>query len=173
MQGMDKNDHQPTNDFDSTLIQKTRTQLEQTGKLAELRKYWQHGRFSVYDHSLSVADLALRIARRLPFRFDEASLVRGALLHDYFLYDWHIPERGRPLHGFYHPKTALDNARRDYGVNDTESDIIRHHMFPLTLIPPRTREGLVVCLADKICAFRETPRRKPKINPSPGAKDAP
>lgn len=158
---MYKTDIQSEHPAHPSLIRKTRDQLERTGKLAALRQFRQHGHCSVYDHSLGVASLALRIARRLPLHFDEASMVRGALLHDYFLYDWHIPERGRPLHGFYHPKAALDNARRDYGINDTEADIIRHHMFPLTLSPPRTREGLVVCLADKICALKETLRRKP------------
>lgn len=138
------------------LIRSQVRQLERTGRFASLRQYRQHGSCSVYDHSLKVAALSLRIGRSLPFRFDEASMARGALLHDYFLYDWHVKDESRPLHGFYHPKAALRNARRDYGVNAVETDIIRHHMFPLTLSPPRTREGLVVCLADKICALRET-----------------
>ena len=102
---------------------------------------------------------ALELARRLRLKVDEDSLVRGALLHDYFLYDWHEPDPDRPLHGFYHPKAALKNARRDYGVNAREEDIILHHMFPLTLSPPRTKEGLLVCLADKLCAIKETVMR--------------
>ena len=130
--------------------------LEKTGRLAQLRQYKQHGKTTVYDHSLAVANLALRIARRLHLRIDEDSLIRGALLHDYFLYDWHVPDPGRPLHGFWHPKAALKNASEDFDLNRRERNIIRRHMFPLTLMPPATREGLVVCLADKICAFRET-----------------
>lgn len=135
-------------------------ELEQSGQLASLRDFRQHGACSVYDHSVAVASLALKLARRLRLRVDEAALVRGALLHDYFLYDWHEPEPGRPLHGFYHPKAALKNARRDYGVNAKETDIILHHMFPLTLSPPRTKEGLLVCVADKVCALKETVKRK-------------
>lgn len=130
--------------------------LKRTGRLAALRGYRQHGAYSVYDHVVAVAAMALRIAGALHLRVDETALVRGALLHDYFLYDWHVPDPDRPLHGFYHPKAALANAQRDYGVNALEADIILRHMFPLTLVPPRTREGLVVCIADKVCALRES-----------------
>ena len=133
--------------------------LEKQGRLSQLRDYCQHGHTSVYDHVLSVADLALRFSRCLPFRVDEDALVRGALLHDYFLYDWHIPEPGRPLHGFYHPRAALQNAMADFKLGRLEKNIIRRHMFPLTLTPPTTLEGILVCLADKVCALRETFRR--------------
>ena len=82
--------------------------------------------------------------------------MRGALLHDYFLYDWHEAPGKHKLHGFTHPKTALRNAMRDTGLNEIEKDIIIHHMFPLTPIPPKSREGMIVCTADKICAAKET-----------------
>lgn len=130
--------------------------LAREGRLDELRRFRQHGAVSVYDHSMDVAATALRLSRALRLRVDEDSLIRGALLHDYFLYDWHVRDRERPLHGFYHPKAALQNARRDYRVNVREADIIGRHMFPLTPLPPRTREGLLVCFADKLCALRET-----------------
>lgn len=134
--------------------------LAAKGRLDELHNYMQHGTCSVYDHSLGVASLALRLSRHLPLKVDESALVRGALLHDYFLYDWHVPDPDRPLHGFYHPKAALENARRDFRLTAKEEDIIAHHMFPLTLVPPRTVEGLLVCLADKVCAVRETFQQK-------------
>lgn len=53
--------------------------------------YIQHGRFSVYAHSFLVASLCVYIAEKLRLKLDTRSLVRGALLHDYFLYDWHTP----------------------------------------------------------------------------------
>ena len=143
-----------------SLVEAHAARLEQGGRLGQLKAYRQHGRCSVYDHSLDVASLALRLSRRLHLKTDESALIRGALLHDYFLYDWHVRQPGRPLHGFYHPKAALHNARQDYQLNRKEEDIIRRHMFPLTPVPPRTLEGLLVCLADKICAVRESLHRK-------------
>ena len=131
-------------------------ELEAAGRLSLLKEYRQHGSTTVYDHVLSVASTALRLARRMRLRIDEDSLIRGALLHDYFLYDWHVRDPERPLHGFYHPKAALKNASEDFRLNQRERNIIRRHMFPLTPVPPATKEGLLVCLADKLCALRET-----------------
>ncbi len=116
----------------------------------------QHGNVSVLAHSLGVAYLCLLVAGILRLRLDYRSLVRGALLHDYFLYDWHDKDPSHRLHGFYHPKRALDNAQRDFSLNSTERNIIIRHMFPLTPIPPKTKEGIVVCIADKVCALLET-----------------
>lgn len=144
---------------DEALIRRTLETLERTGRFHELRHYAQHGGTTVYDHSVSVARAALNLARRLPVRLDYLSLVRGALLHDYFLYDWHVPDPLRPNHALFHPRIAWDNAERDYGLNHTEADIIRRHMFPLVPVPPRTKEGWIVCWVDTWCAFRETVNR--------------
>ena len=116
------------------------------------KKYIQHSRFSVYSHELHVAHFALKIDRIFHLHCDRKSLVRGALLHDYFLYDWH---KGGPgdihpkLHGFYHPGIALANAERDFNLNDSERDVIRKHMWPLTVVPPLYREAWAVTAADK------------------------
>ena len=116
----------------------------------------QHGSVSVLAHSIGVAYLCLMIAGFFHLRVDRRSMVRGALLHDYFLYDWHERDASHRLHGFRHPKRALQNAQRDFTLNENEQNIIRRHMFPLTPIPPKTREGAIVCAADKICALLET-----------------
>ncbi len=116
----------------------------------------QHGAVSTYQHSVSVALCSMRLALRLGLEVDMRSMVRGALLHDYFLYDWHDPSRTPRFHGYTHPKTALLNAERDFCLNNIERDIIKKHMFPLTPIPPRYIESFIVMVADKICATRET-----------------
>ena len=84
--------------------------------------------------------------------------MRGALLHDYFLNDWHKKDDGHRWHGFRHGKTAARNAKRDYRLNRLEEYIIASHMFPLTVLPPKSKEGWMVCLADKWCAAEETVR---------------
>jgi uncharacterized protein len=124
--------------------------------LEQEKHFMQHGKVSVYQHSLSVAYMSLYLARRWKLSLDERSLVRGALLHDYFLYDWHVPAPEHSLHGFSHAGAALKNARRDFELNRLEQDIIEKHMFPLNIRPPRYKESMLVCLADKICATKET-----------------
>ena len=43
-------------------------------------------------------------------------------------------------------------------------DIIRKHMWPMTVVPPRCREAWLVCLADKYASTLETLKiRKGKI----------
>ena len=130
--------------------------LEQSGEFNKNHDFIQHGSISVYDHCVDVALCSCRIAELLPFHINMSSLIRGALLHDYFLYDWHVKSDAHRLHGFFHPGVALANAERDYDLNPLEKSIIIHHMFPLTLMPPTCREAWIVCLADKICASRET-----------------
>ncbi|RHP26673.1 HD domain-containing protein [Clostridium sp. AM27-31LB] len=111
-------------------------------------------------HSVSVAYMSCYIAEKYNLSVDYYSLITGALLHDYFLYDWHDKEDGhkRP-HGFYHPSAALANAERDFEINSRTKNIIKRHMFPLTPIPPVCLEGWVVCIADKICSTKETIKR--------------
>ena len=120
------------------------------------KSFIQHGYVSIYDHCLKVAYVSLLIAHIVPFKVDERSLVRGALLHDYFLYDWHIYDSSHKFHGFTHPKVSLINALKDFDLNLIERDIIVKHMFPLTINPPRYRESIIVSIADKICALIET-----------------
>lgn len=119
------------------------------------KDFIQHGSISCYDHSLNVAKKSLLIAGFLLIfiKINEKSLIRGALLHDYFLYDWH--KSGHRLHGFFHAKRALKNAESDFKLNDIEKNIIKRHMFPLNICPPKYRESWIVCLADKLCAVEE------------------
>ena len=128
-------------------------QLAQAGRLDLTREFIQHGDVTVYTHVTSVARASLSFAERLGrvgVSVDRASLLRGALLHDYFLYDWHNPD---PSHRLFF---ALARAEEDFELTPRERNIIVRHMFPLVPVPPTCREAWIVCLADKWCALRET-----------------
>lgn len=127
---------------------------------ARLRAFRHHGEVTVYEHCYRVARLSVWLAKGLRVRYNARSLVRGALLHDYYLYDWHEKDASHRLHGLFHPKKAMLNARRDFGTGKAEDEIILRHMFPLTPIPPRTREALLVSAADKLSTFLEYSRKK-------------
>ena len=120
------------------------------------RQYLHHGTCSVYEHSVSVARTCLYLANRMNLTVDERALVRGALLHDYFLYDWHEKDPSHAWHGFHHASVALRNACRDFSLGEIEQDMIYCHMFPLNPRLPRYREGWILILADKLCSGRET-----------------
>jgi uncharacterized protein len=87
----------------------------------------QHGKVSVFSHSVAVAEYSCRFAKKLEkllrLKIDRRSLVRGALLHDFFQYDWH--DDWDLLHGWKHPRIALENAQRQFSLNSKERNIIR------------------------------------------------
>lgn len=130
----------------------------QSPNFRSTRAHIQHGTMTVNSHCRNVAECSLAWSRKLPFTVSERELIRGALLHDYFLYDWHIGDYRKPynLHGYYHPGRALRNAEKEYSLTDTEKEIIKKHMWPLTLVPPMCREAWIVTVADKWCSILET-----------------
>ena len=132
-------------------------------RFAVEEEFIQHGNTSCLLHSIAVAYFCYRIAKKLHFLdFRLYELVRGALLHDYFLYDWHIePKRKNGMHGFSHPFTAFYNALFDFELSDVERDIITRHMFPLVPLIPRYKESHLVSFVDKICSLYEVFARNP------------
>lgn len=124
------------------------------------RCHIQHGNMTVNAHCRNVARTSLVISEALHIRCNRRALIRGALLHDYFLYDWHDPSHveNHRLHGFYHPGEALKNASKEFRLSRREKDIIIKHMWPLTIIPPTCREAWIVTTADKWCSLLETLR---------------
>lgn len=128
-----------------------------TKEFAGMRNYQHHVKGSVYGHSLKVAYLCYRHCKHFGTDLDLREVVRGALLHDFYLYDWHdwLPEHR--LHLFTHPQCALKNALKHYpDLTVRERDMIRNHMFPI--IPfslPRTKAGWLICLYDKVAAISD------------------
>ena len=153
-------------------VDRAARQLARAGRLDLTREFIQHGDVTVYAHVTSVARASLSFAERLDrvgVSVDRASLLRGALLHDYFLYDWHDPDPSHRLHGFRHPFFALARAEEDFELTPRERNI----MVP---VPPTCREAWIVCMADKWCALCETvagrlPRKGGMNDLSEGSSD--
>ena len=134
-------------------------EITESEKYKKTKDFLQHGTVSVFDHCLSVAETSLKISKVFHIGIDEESMVKTALLHDYFLYDWH--DKNHPkLHGFRHAKIAAENAKRDFGLTEKEYKIICSHMFPLGWKLPLSREAIVLTLADKYCATKECFKRR-------------
>lgn len=140
----------------------------------KLKDYFHHNS-SIYHHVHDVAYLSYRISKYL--KLDYRSAARGALLHDFFLYDWRnhdVPDLPREkFHGLEHPKIAVANARKHFSINDIEEDIIKKHMWPLTIVPPKYKESYIVSFADKYLSSREFINEyKKRINRRQGKKSA-
>ena len=129
--------------------------LMQRTELSQMDEYIQHGDISTLTHSKLVAYYSFAIDRKLRLHSDAKSLIRGALLHDYFLYDWHEKEAWHKWHGFRHARFAYQNASRDLTLNEIEAEIIRKHMWPLTIVPPTCREAWLVNVVDTLSSVIE------------------
>ena len=141
-------------------------ELLKNPSIHEMKKYIQHSDISTFRHCLRVAKKSLLLARSLKLDVDREALIRGAMLHDYFLYDWHT--QGDHLHGYHHPHIASKNASRDFNLNEKEKNIIESHMWPLTLFHlPKSKEAALVCIADKLCSAGEVTRWVTKLKRIP------
>jgi uncharacterized protein len=124
-------------------------------EIQKMKDHIQHGKVSVFSHSVAVADYSCRLAKKMRMNVDFRSLARGALLHDFFLYDWH--DDWDKFHGFRHPQIALENADNKFELNKKERNIIRKHMWPMTFTNfPTCKEAWLVCIVDKYCSLLET-----------------
>lgn len=128
-------------------------------KLLQMLMFKQHKSVTTYDHSRNVTNLSILLAEKM--RFSDQSIrniMIGAMLHDYFLYDYHVTSRHLEdgIHAWSHPRVALHNALQDFELNEIQKNIIRSHMWPVTLLhPPKSKEAWIVSLSDKICATLE------------------
>ena len=126
---------------------------------------YHHHTSNLFEHALHVAYISYRVA--VKFKLDTKTIIRGALLHDFFLYDWHIEgrrikKRGFKKHGFTHAKIAYQNASKYFNINPKEKDIILKHMFPLNIKPPRYKESWLVNLVDSYVTFKEYFKKHPR-----------
>lgn len=135
--------------------------LSENTRFLETKNFIQHGDTTVYAHVIAVAKKSIEVAEKYNLNVDMDSMIRGALLHDYFLYDWHDGKRERCIHGFTHPMKAYRNAKSELNLNRIEKDIIIKHMFPLTPLPPRYLESWIVTYSDKYVSLAETLRSIP------------
>lgn len=127
-----------------------------------LKKIPQHKGGTTYAHCVNVANKAYQLAKKWRWDIDIRALVRGAMLHDYYLYDTETMPWSDYRHSLIHPKLAVENAEKHFTLDQKERNIILSHMFPIPGAPlPRSKEAWLICLADKICAQKEMHRKKP------------
>lgn len=126
-----------------------------------LNKFKAHGNTSTMVHCINVANMSIKISKALNINVKKRELIMSALLHDLFFYDWHHAPKKAGLHGFTHPKFASNNAKKMFNVNNNVSENIKTHMWPINILNvPKSKEAVILCIADKICAFKEIFRIK-------------
>lgn len=128
--------------------------LLDTPEVQSMRQLPHHPGTTCYEHSVRVAYVSFRLARR--WGLDYVAAARAGLLHDLYLYNSKDKPSYYGAQCFAHPVAALKNAWALCGsLTPMEENIIVSHMWPLARKMPRYREALVVNLADKLCATAE------------------
>jgi len=121
--------------------------------------FMQHGNTTTLEHSENVAWVSFMVNEKLHLNANEKTLVEAAILHDFYLYDWHDGKPERKRHGFEHPDISCKNAKERFDISKDVEDAVRSHMWPLTIKKiPKSKEALILCLVDKYCALVETMR---------------
>ena len=81
-----------------------------TKEALSMKNFCQHGSVSTYKHVMYVTRVCYYLNKHFGLGADVKSLVVGAFLHDFYLYDWHEKDDSHKWHGFSHAHTALLNA---------------------------------------------------------------
>lgn len=121
----------------------------------EMKKYPHHCATSCYQHCLNVAYYNFKICKA--FNLNARAAARAGMLHDLFLYDWrtHAKLTKEHFHAMTHPRVALNNALKYFDLDELEQDIILKHMWPLTVILPKSWEAFIIGVTDKYCGLFE------------------
>lgn len=130
-------------------------ELLQNQWVRELSQFPQHGSLSRLEHCTSVAYYSLWLSQMLHIRVNRESLILGAMLHDFFFYNWYDKSQRPRFHGVRHAGIALQNAEQCFILNDKERNMILAHMWPLSRRMPHSKEALLICFIDKCCCIRE------------------
>ena len=124
-------------------------------RLLRLKDIQMHRGSNCYIHSFTVAKIAFnRVKNKKGYNFK--NLLLGAVLHDYYLYDWRVDHSKLKGHGKRHPIIAEANAKRDFDISPEVSEIIKCHMWPLTpKLFPKSKEAKLINYIDDVVATRE------------------
>ena len=117
-----------------------------------------HRGSNCYEHSFKVAKKAIKRALRHKEGTVNLEVVLiGAILHDYYLYDWRKDRARLKKHGKNHPGIAIKNAIRDFNISEEVVIVIKSHMWPINIKTfPNTKEARIVSLADKSVTIGES-----------------
>ena len=134
------------------------TDILRSERFQTAKQVKHHKKHTVADHSIRVAECALRMGDALKkkgIKVEDSDLVRGALLHDIGMTEEKVHESVSFVKCFTHPRMGARIAEREYGANKVQRNSIRRHMWPACIIPPLFAAGWIILAADKYCSVKE------------------
>ncbi len=125
-------------------------------KILRMKDISMHRGSNCYLHSFKVAKKAIKKSLNRKDVNLEVVLL-GAILHDYYLYDWRKDRSKLKKHGKNHPKIAIENAVKDFNISEDVKKVIKSHMWPLNIKDyPNSKEARIVSISDKAVTIGES-----------------
>ena len=126
-------------------------------KILRMKEIPMHRGSNCYEHTFKVVKRAIHhceISKKKNIN-PEVVLV-GAILHDYYLYDWRVDRSKIKTHAKQHELIAAENAIKDFGISKEIKEVIETHMWPINIKNyPKSREAKIVSINDKLVALCE------------------
>ena len=124
-------------------------------KIIRMKDISMHRGSNCYLHSFKVAKHAIKKSLNRKDVNLEVVLL-GAILHDYYLYDWRKDRSKLKKHGKNHPNIAIENAVKDFNISEEVKKVIKSHMWPLNIKDyPNSKEAKIVSISDKAVTIGE------------------
>ena len=125
-------------------------------KILRMKDISMHRGSNCYEHSFKVAKKAIKKSLNRKDVNLEVVLL-GAILHDYYLYDWRKDRSKLKKHGKNHPSIAIENAVKDFNISEDVKKVIKSHMWPLNIKDyPNSKEARIVSISDKAVTIGES-----------------
>ena len=119
-----------------------------------MKKYHHHKKINTHFHSVYVSYRVMKTCNALGIG-NTQPIVRAALLHDFYLYEWYTEKHGE-YHIFYHPKESVKNIEKYFGaLTKMQKNMILSHMWPTYVERPRYLASWILTFSDKQCALED------------------
>ena len=126
-------------------------------KILRMKEIPMHRGSNCYEHTFKVAKRAIHHCEKSKKKNINPEVVLvGAILHDYYLYDWRTDRSKIKTHAKQHELIAAENAIKDFGISKEIKEVIETHMWPINIKNyPKSREAKIVSINDKLVALFE------------------
>ena len=126
-------------------------------KILKMKEFSMHRGSNCYEHTFKVVKRAIRhVGRSTKKNINPEVVLIGAILHDYYLYDWRVDRSKLKGHAKNHVQIALENASKDFNISPEIKEVIGTHMWPINIRNyPKSREAKIVSISDKMVALCE------------------
>ena len=141
------------------VIRKYGNDILASKEFKKARRQIHHHRTTVASHSVRTAIAGLKIClalRKIGINVDTRMVVRTALLHDLGMVGRNERYRNNYECCVKHPENSASISKQICPDLDEKSlAAIESHMWPLSTRIPRTKEALVLCMADKVSSVED------------------